>query len=38
MTNSILDDVKLQLGIDETDDSFDPQVIDTINTIFDILN
>lgn len=38
MTNSILDDVKLQLGIDETDDSFDPQVIDAINTVFDILN
>lgn len=38
MTNSILDDVKLQLGIDETDDSFDPQVIDAVNTVFDILN
>lgn len=37
MTGSILDDVKLQLGIDAEDTDFDNQILDAINTVIVIL-
>lgn len=37
MTGSILNDVKLQLGIDADDTNFDNQVLDAINTVIVIL-
>ena len=36
--DSILNSVKKQIGIHETDDSFDPDIIMAINTVFVILN
>lgn len=37
MTGSILNDVKLQLGIDTEDTDFDNQILDAINTVIVIL-
>lgn len=37
MAGSILDDVKLQLGIDAEDTDFDNQILDAINTVIVIL-